>query len=36
MDNMHVVDASILPLLAVNPQFGVMVAGEKAFVRGKT
>lgn len=29
MDNLHVVDASILAPLTVNPQFGVMVAGER-------
>lgn len=29
MDNLHVVDASILTPLTVNPQFGVMVAGER-------
>lgn len=29
MDNLHVIDASILAPLTVNPQFGVMVAGEK-------
>lgn len=28
-DNIHVVDASILAPLTVNPQFGVMVAGER-------
>jgi cellobiose dehydrogenase (acceptor) len=30
MNNLHVVDASILQPLTVNPQFGVMVAAEKA------
>lgn len=29
MDNLHVIDASILAPLTVNPQFGVMVAGER-------
>lgn len=29
MENLHVVDASILAPLTVNPQFGVMVAGER-------
>ncbi|ROV97992.1 hypothetical protein VMCG_06978 [Cytospora schulzeri] len=29
MDNLHVVDASVLAPLTVNPQFGVMVAGER-------
>lgn len=29
MDNLHVIDASILSPLTVNPQFGVMVAGER-------
>lgn len=29
MDNLHVVDASILAPLTVNPQFGVMVAAER-------
>ncbi|PNS16085.1 Cellobiose dehydrogenase [Sphaceloma murrayae] len=29
MQNLHVVDASILAPLTVNPQFGVMVAGER-------
>lgn len=29
MDNLHVIDASILMPLTVNPQFGVMVAGER-------
>lgn len=28
-DNIHVIDASILAPLTVNPQFGVMVAGER-------
>ena len=27
--NVHVVDASIVAPLTVNPQFGVMVAGER-------
>lgn len=30
MDNLHVVDGSIVPPLTVNPQFGIMVAAEKA------
>ncbi|KKY23022.1 putative cellobiose dehydrogenase [Phaeomoniella chlamydospora] len=30
MENLHVVDASILNPLTVNPQFGVMVAAERA------
>ncbi|KAK2614733.1 hypothetical protein N8I77_001538 [Diaporthe amygdali] len=30
MENLHVVDASIVAPLTVNPQFGVMVAGERA------
>ncbi|PSR75747.1 cellobiose dehydrogenase-like protein [Coniella lustricola] len=29
MENLHVIDASILAPLTVNPQFGVMVAGER-------
>ncbi|KAF2227104.1 hypothetical protein BDZ85DRAFT_58482 [Elsinoe ampelina] len=29
MENLHVVDASIVAPLTVNPQFGVMVAGER-------
>ena len=29
MKNLHVVDASIVLPLTVNPQFGVMVAGER-------
>ncbi|KAF3766917.1 FAD/NAD(P)-binding domain-containing protein [Cryphonectria parasitica EP155] len=29
MENLHVIDASILSPLTVNPQFGVMVAGER-------
>ncbi|KAG4218568.1 hypothetical protein PC116_g32952 [Phytophthora cactorum] len=32
-DNIYVVDASILSPLTVNPQFGVMVAGEKGAER---
>lgn len=30
MDNLHVVDASIVAPLTVNPQYGIMVAAEKA------
>ncbi|TVY36058.1 Cellobiose dehydrogenase [Lachnellula occidentalis] len=30
MDNLHVVDASIVAPLSVNPQYGIMVAAEKA------
>jgi len=30
MDNLHVVDGSIIPPLTVNPQFGVMAAAERA------
>ncbi|KAI0891487.1 putative cellobiose dehydrogenase [Annulohypoxylon nitens] len=32
-ENIHVIDASILSPLTVNPQFGVMVAGEKGAER---
>nr|UMZ45322.1 hypothetical protein [Paramyrothecium sp.] len=32
-DNIHVIDASIISPLTVNPQFGVMVAGEKGAER---
>jgi len=30
MDNLHVVDGSIVPPLTVNPQFGIMAAAERA------
>ena len=30
MENLHVVDASIVAPLTVNPQFGVMAAAERA------
>lgn len=30
MENLHVVDGSIVPPLTVNPQFGIMAAAEKA------
>lgn len=31
MKNMHVVDASIVAPLSVNPQMGVMIAAERAW-----